>query len=123
MLEQIKLHGIHYHISNSTKEFIQEKLSKFDYLKDYIVDGDIRIIKESHKFKIETDMNIKRHHKKIHFETEHELLYPAIENMTHKLKKNLSDEHEKFTHHKRHHNKGHHNGFNEHLSDPAEDDS
>ncbi len=117
MLEQIQLHGIHYHLGDTTREFIQEKLSKFDYLKGFIVSGDIRIIKESHQFKIEADINTKRHHKKIHCETEHELLYPAIENLVHKLKKILSDEHEKVTHHKEHHNKKHHNGFNDQLEE------
>lgn len=113
MLSQIELRGIHYHISESTESFIKEKFSKFDYLKHLIVDGTIRIIKETNLFKIEVDIHL-RHNRAIHFETKHELLYPAIETMGHKLKQILSDEHKKNKDHKSHgNNKTHHSGLND----------
>ncbi len=117
MLDQIQLQGIHYHISDSTKEYIHEKLSKFDHLHDLIIDGKIRILKESSGFKVEIDLHLKQH-QIVHHETEDHLLYPAIENAIHKLKKILSNKHMKAVDHKDRKNSSHHAG----LNDPPQTD-
>lgn len=101
MLEQIKILTVHYTLSDTTKTFIEEKLTKLDYLKKIVSDGTIRIIRDNEHYKVEADIHLKNKHR-THIEETNEQLYPAIENLIHTLKHTLSIEHKKITSHKNH---------------------
>lgn len=120
MLEQIQIQGIHYDLSNHTIEFIKEKLSKIDFLDSFITDGTIRIIRDGEHYKAEADIHLhKKHH--LHIDTKHEQLYPAVENLVHKLRHKLSEEHKKvMSHHKAHTPSVHHGNGHPDIADPSE---
>ncbi|MDA3832316.1 MAG: HPF/RaiA family ribosome-associated protein [Spirochaetales bacterium] len=42
----LEIRGVHYNISDTTQEFIEKKLERIDFAKDYIVDLSVLIIKE-----------------------------------------------------------------------------
>ena len=107
MLDQIKVLGVHYHVSETTLEFIGEKLDKLSYLKDRIVDGTLRIIHEKNSFKVEIDIHF-NHGKRIHLHSTRDQLYPAIETLIHKLRKTAADEKQKLKDYHNHHIEHHH---------------
>lgn len=102
MLEQITILGVHYHLSENTSNFIKEKLEKLSYLNEMIVDGTLRIIHEKNEYKAEIDIHF-NHGKILHLEVVHEQLYPAIENLMHKIKKMAAEEKEKVKDYHNHH--------------------
>ncbi len=102
MLEQIVIQGVHYHLSETTMEFIREKLEKLSYLHERIVDGTLRIIHEKNEYKAEVDIHF-NHGARIHLHVSHEQLYPAVKNLIHKLKKSAAEEKEKIKDYHSHH--------------------
>ncbi len=102
MLEQIGIQGVHYHVSEKTTQFIREKLEKLAYLQDRIVDGMLRIIHEKKEYKVEVGIHF-THGAHVHLQVINEQLYPAIENLIHKLKKTASEEKEKTKDYHNHH--------------------
>lgn len=108
MLQKIQIQAVHYELSETSLTFIQEKLTKLDYLKTLITNGVFRIVRDNETYKIEADINL--HHKKhIHIETNNDQLYPAIENCIHSLRHKLSEIHkQEKSHHKAHSSSVHH---------------
>lgn len=102
MLDQIVIQGIHYHLSENTMQFIREKLEKLSYLDERIVDGTLRIIHEKNEYKAEVDIHF-NHGARIHLQVTHEQLYPAVEDLLHKLKKTALEEKEKIKDYHNHH--------------------
>ncbi len=105
MLDKIKINAHHYHLSDNTKAFIQEKLSKIDTLGHYIVDGEFLVNHETHHFKVEITLHFPRRHF-IHLHEKNQHLYPAIETLVSKLKPKIAEYKDKL---KDHHGHPHHN--------------
>lgn len=120
MIKQIKIESVHYELSDATKTFIEEKLTKLDYLNKIITDGFIRVVRDSEKYKIEADLHL-QNKQRIYIKNTDDKLYPAIENLVHKLKHKLSEVHKKMTSHKKPHHKEtlHHKIIDQH---PTEED-
>lgn len=97
----LNLKGVHYNISDRTKEFIEDKISHLDPFKDLIVNLDVTITKEKNEYRVESNVHFKWH-KTIHLHESDKELYPAIENLMHKMDATVSKEKEKV---KDHHHK------------------
>ena len=53
----LEFKGIHYNISDTTKDFFEKKLQRIDFAKDYLMDLTISLIKEPHGYKIEAKLH------------------------------------------------------------------
>lgn len=121
MIEQIEIQGVHYTVSDTTIQFIEEKLSKIEYMKKTITFGTIRIIRDNDQYTLEADIHC-NNKSQIHIDTTDKLLYPAIENLMHKLKHKLSDIHKKITSHHKHHGHSIHHSDGHPIVPPSDDD-
>ena len=95
----VTIKGVHYDISDRTREFLIDKLGHIDPLKDLLVSVDATVTKEKTEFIVESNVHFKWG-ATAHLEERAQELYPAIENLIHKLDAKISKEKEKV--------KGHH---------------
>jgi putative sigma-54 modulation protein len=95
----VTIKGIHYDISDRTREFLTEKLGHIDPFKDLLVSVDATVTKETTEFIVESNVHFKWG-ATAHLEERAQELYPAIENLVKKLDAKISKEKDKV--------KGHH---------------
>ena len=95
----VTIKGVHYDISDRTREFLIEKLGHIDPFKDLLVSVDATVTKEKTEFIVESNVHFKWG-ATAHLEERAPELYPAIENLIHKLDSKISKEKDKV--------KGHH---------------
>jgi putative sigma-54 modulation protein len=94
----VTIKGVHYDISERTREFLIEKLSHIDPFKDLLVSVDATITKEKNEFIVESNVHFKWG-ANAHLEERAQELYPAIENLIHKLDHKISKEKDKVKDH------------------------
>ncbi len=70
--------GVHYHVTDATKEFIEKKSKRFEFAQNFIRGGDMVITKESHGYVVEVKSHVDGKGDIIVSAEAHEL-YPAIE--------------------------------------------
>jgi putative sigma-54 modulation protein len=94
-----EIQGVHYDVSDQTKEFIEKKLERIDFAKEYIIDLNITITRNKPRYFVTATVHF-RWGKNNHVETESHELYEAIELMLDKLehvvrreKKKVREEH------------------------------
>lgn len=87
----LDIRGIHYNISETTSEFLQKKLERIDFAKDYIIDLSILIIKEPRGYNIEGKIHFQWSKTKVLSEPGEEL-YEAIELFVDKLERVIRKE-------------------------------
>ncbi len=90
----LEIKGIHYHISDATHEFIEKKLQRIDFSKEYLVDVAITVTKESHGYKVDGKAHFRWGTHIVAAEETHEL-YEAIELMMDKFEKAIRKEKKK----------------------------
>ncbi len=95
----VTIKGVHYDISDRTREFLNDKLSHIDPFKDLLVSVDATITKEKNEYIVESNVHFKWG-ANAHLQERAQELYPAIENLMHKLDAKISKEKDKV--------KGHH---------------
>jgi len=94
----VTIKGVHYDISDRTREFLIEKLGHIDPFKDLLVSVDATITKEKTEFIVESNVHFKWG-STAHLEERAQELYPAIENLIHKLDSKISKEKDKVKDH------------------------
>ncbi len=94
----VTIKGVHYDISDRTREFLIEKLGHIDPFKDHLVSVDATITKEKAEFIVESNVHFKWG-ASAHLEERAQELYPAIENLIHKLDSKISKEKDKVKDH------------------------
>ena len=87
----VTIKGVHYDISERTREFLVEKLGHIDPFKDLLISVDATITKEKAEFIVESNVHFKWG-ATAHLEERAQELYPAIENLIHKLDAKISKE-------------------------------
>ncbi len=87
----LDIRGIHYNISETTHEFLNKKLERIDFAKDYVIDLSILVVKEPHGYKIEGKVHFQWSKTKVLSETGYEL-YEAIEIFVDKLERVIRKE-------------------------------
>jgi len=81
----LEIRGIHYNVSDTTKEFFEKKLERIEFATDYLVDLLINVHKEPHQsYKIEAKVHFQWGLTKMVGAEGHEL-YEAIEYFVDKL--------------------------------------
>ena len=81
----LEIRGIHYNVSDTTKEFFEKKLHRIEFAAHYLVDLLITVHKEPHKsYRIEAKVHFQWGTTKIVHADAHEL-YEAIEYFVDKL--------------------------------------
>lgn len=95
----LEIRGIHYHISDTSKEFIERKLQRIDFAKDYIIDLAVIISKEPHGYEAEGKAHFKWGTQVMVKESGFEL-YEAIELLMDKLEHAVRKEKGKKVEHK-----------------------
>ncbi len=90
----LEIKGIHYHISDPTMEFIEKKLQRIDFAKEYLVDVSVTVTKESHGYKVDGKAHFRWGVHIVASEEAHEL-YEAIELMMDKFEKAIRKEKKK----------------------------
>lgn len=90
----IEIRGVHYHISDTTHEFIEKKLHRIEFAQEYIVDLTVTVNKESHGYRVDGKAHFRWGVHVIVEEESHEL-YEAIELMIDKLEKAVRKEKKK----------------------------
>ncbi len=94
----LEIKGVHYDVSDTTREFLEKKLHRIDFAKDYIVDLLFTITREKPGYKAEANINF-RWSTSSHVGAEGHELYEAIELMFDKLESKIRKEKEKVVHH------------------------
>jgi putative sigma-54 modulation protein len=94
----VTIKGVHYDISDRTREFLTEKLGHIDPFKDHLVSVDATITKEKTQYIVESNVHFKWG-VSAHLEERAQELYPAIENLIHKLDSKISKEKDKVRSH------------------------
>ena len=94
----VTIKGIHYDISDRTREFLNEKLGHIDPFKDLLVSVDATVTKETTEFIVESNVHFKWG-TTAHLEERAQELYPAIENLIKKLEAKISKEKDKVKNH------------------------
>jgi len=94
----VTIKGVHYDISDRTREFLNDKLSHIDPFKDLLVSVDATITKEKTEYIVESNVHFKWG-ATAHLEERAQELYPAIENLIHKLDAKISKEKDKVKNH------------------------
>ncbi|MCF7934551.1 MAG: ribosome-associated translation inhibitor RaiA [Spirochaetia bacterium] len=87
----LDIQGIHYNVSDTTQEFIQKKLERIDFAKDYVIDLSIMVIKEPHGYMLEGKIHFQWSKVKVVSETGLEL-YEVIELFVDKLERVIRKE-------------------------------
>ena len=95
----VTIKGVHYDISERTREFLSDKLGLLDPFKDLLVSVDATITKEKAGFVVEANVHF-RWGAMAHLEETAQELYPAIENLIHKLDAKISKEKDKAQEHR-----------------------
>lgn len=96
---KLGIKGVHFDVKDETKEFIEAKLEKLDFARDYIVDLDFTLTKENPEFEAEAKLHLKWGHQsviKVHSFDLHEGINTLIDKLDHKVRK----ERDKITDHK-----------------------
>lgn len=90
----LEIRGVHYHISDTTDEFIEKKLQRIEFAQDYIVDLAVTVTKESHGYRVDGKVHFRWG---VHLKVEEEAheLYEAIELMIDKLEQAVRKEKKK----------------------------
>jgi putative sigma-54 modulation protein len=94
----LEIRGVHYNISDTTREFIEKKLERIDYAKQYIVDLSILIVKEPEGYKVEGKVHFQWSKTKVVHEIDPEL-YQAIELFIDRIERVIRKEKEKIKEH------------------------
>jgi len=94
----VTIKGVHYDISDRTREFLADKLGHIDPFRDHLVSVDATITKEKTEFIVESNVHF-RWGATAHLEERAPELYPAIENLIHKLDAKISKEKDKVKEH------------------------
>ncbi len=55
----VELKGVHLDLQDETKEFIDKKLEKLDFARDYIVSLDFTITKEKNEYVLEAKLRLR----------------------------------------------------------------
>jgi len=94
----VEVKGIHYSISDATREFIDKKLEHISYAKDHIIDLLLTVTRETHGYKVDGNIHF-RWGVSSHLSVESIELYEAIESFLHKLELKVRKEKEKVSSH------------------------
>ncbi len=97
----ITITGVHYHVTDATKEFIEKKSKRVEFARSFVRQRDMVITKESHGYKVEIKSHIDGKNDIVISAESHDL-YPAIEilfdkyeSKLRKIKDKLRDHHDK----------------------------
>ncbi|MFP4550331.1 MAG: ribosome hibernation-promoting factor, HPF/YfiA family [Spirochaetales bacterium] len=95
----LEIKGVHLDVKDVTREFIDAKLEKLEFAKQYIVDLHFTLTKENPEYEAEAKLHLKWGHNSVikvrAFEL-HEAINSVIDKLDHKVRK----EHAKVTEHK-----------------------
>lgn len=91
--------GIHYDVSDTTREHIAKKMKRLDFASDLVTDMSLSVIREHHGYKVDANTNF-RWGKSSHVSAEAQELYKGIELVIDKLEAKVRKEKEKIQDHK-----------------------
>lgn len=94
----VDIQGVHYDISDNTREHVQKKLKRLNYAEDIIVDLLFTIQHDKNGYVIEATVNFKWG-KSAHLKVETFDLFKGIDNLFNKLDNKISKEKEKIQEH------------------------
>jgi putative sigma-54 modulation protein len=94
----IDIRGVHYDISENTKDHIDKKLKRLSYAEDLIIDLLITISHDKNGYVIEVTVNFKWG-KGAHLKVETYELFKGIDNLFNKLDNKIAKEKEKIQEH------------------------
>jgi putative sigma-54 modulation protein len=95
----LEIKGVHLDVKDETREFIEAKLEKLDFAKQFIVDLHFTLTKENPQYNAEVKLHLKWGHNsviKVDAFDLHEAINTLIDKLDHKVRK----EHDKVTEHK-----------------------
>ena len=94
----VDIKGVHYHVSDNTREFIDKKMQKLDFAKDYIMNLHFTITKGANGFSTEANVSFKWG-KPSHIKEESFELWEALELLFDKIQEKVKKEKDKIQDH------------------------
>jgi putative sigma-54 modulation protein len=94
----VDIRGVHYDISENTRDHVEKKLKRLEYAEDLIVDLLMTITHDKNGYVIEVNLNFKWG-KSAHIEVETFDLFKGIDNLFNKLDNKIAKEKEKIQDH------------------------
>ena len=95
----IEMKGVHFDLSDDTREFIQDKLHKIEFAREYIIDLLFTMTKEKHEFVSEVTINF-RWQRSAHIKVSDYSLHDGLERLIDKMAEKVRKEKEKVKEHK-----------------------
>jgi len=94
----LEIKGVHYDVSETTKDYFDKKIERFAFARDYIIDLLFTITREKNAYKIEANINF-RWGTSSHVRVDTFELYKGIEIIFDKIENKLLKEKEKIQEH------------------------
>lgn len=94
----VDVKAVHYNLSDNTREFINKKVEKLEYLDELIIDFALTVTKQKNDYRVDAHVHY-RWNKDVHFHTEERELYKAIELLIDKVIISATKEKEKIKEH------------------------
>ena len=94
----VDIRGVHYDISDNTRDHVEKKLKRLAYAEDFIVDLLLTIAHDKNGYVIESTVNFKWS-KSAHLKVDTFDLFKGIDNLFNKLDNKISKEKEKIQEH------------------------
>lgn len=91
--------GIHYEVSDTTREHIDKKMKRLQFASDLVTDISLSLIREKNGYKVDANTNF-RWGTASHLSVECKELYKGIEVVIDKLENKVRKEKEKIQEHK-----------------------
>lgn len=82
---QLQLSGVHYDISDQTREYVEKKIARLDRMADSIEDVKVTLIREAAGYTVEANLNFVWGGDTVHVERQEKDLWPAIDGAFDKL--------------------------------------
>lgn len=95
---QFDIKGVHYNVSDHTREFVQEKLLHLERFADLLVNLEFQITKDAHGFEVSVNVHF-RWGENAHITETGIDLFPVIDVVVEKLDHKISKEKEKIKDH------------------------
>ena len=89
-----EIKGVHIDVTDNMKEYIDKKIHKLDYAKEFIIDLLFTITKEKKDFRLEANINF-RWGSQAHISTDSFDVYEGLDTLFSKMEHKVSKEKEK----------------------------
>jgi len=92
------IQGVHFHLSDEIKEYLDKRIGKLEFAQQYIVDLNFKMVKDNNKYKIDANISF-RWGTKAHIGVDGYEIYEEIDKLMDKIESKVKKEKSKIQDH------------------------